>query len=499
MVMNLKIFQLSIINCYFSIMMDMYSILFSLSVILITSCVMLYSSSYMSGEINNSKFYKLVFGFMMSMLILICSSNMFLMMMGWDGLGILSFILVIFYQNEVSLGSGFITLFTNRAGDAFLLVLISFMGLNMNWGFMTSFSLLMMMILITGAITKSAQLPFCSWLPRAMAAPTPVSSLVHSSTLVTAGVFLLIRFSENLNYSIILILGSFTTLLAGLSGMVEHDLKKIIALSTLSQLGVMFMSLGLNVPNVAFFHLCTHAFFKAMIFICAGDMISTMQGSQDIRLYGNSFIVSPLVCMFLTSGLLALSGLPFLAGFYSKDAMLDNFMMSNVNFMLTIMSWVGIIMTALYSVRFIIYNIWNINSNISFYFNKNMLTIYPLFILNLGAICFGSILSYYLYFNPIFMSQLLKLFPLFMMILGVSISFNLWFLEFKEIILSSIGFLDMLTKSSTNTQIFMKKSSMMSELGWMEMIPKSIKFIIEDFKFFNLFLSMIAMLALSFS
>nr|YP_004581398.1 NADH dehydrogenase subunit 5 [Tubulipora flabellaris]ACB12461.1 NADH dehydrogenase subunit 5 [Tubulipora flabellaris] len=452
-------------NVSLSVILDFYTCIFSLSVIIITSSVVFYSWGYMSSELNMSRFYKLILGFVMSMLILISSSNLFFIMVGWDGLGILSFLLVIFYQNESSLGSGLITFMSNRVGDAFLLILISMMGISMNWSLMNNFSFMMLMILMLGAITKSAQIPFSSWLPRAMAAPTPISALVHSSTLVTAGVFLLIRFSDKLNYSMFLVLGTLTSLLAGLSGMVEHDVKKIIALSTLSQLGIMFMSLGLNMPDVAFFHLCTHAYFKAMIFITAGSMIDSNLGNQDIRLYGLNFKNSPIISMFLFSGNMALMGLPFMAGFYSKDAMLEMFMTSNLNMMLVILCWLGIMMTSVYSTRMMILSSWMMNFNPSFYFNSSSLTFYPLFVLNLGAISAGSFLSYYLYFDPFFSGSLLKLLPFIMFFLGVSISLMFWMKELKFMIFSSIGFLNPISELFTSTQKSIKNYILISEYG----------------------------------
>ena len=184
-------------------------------------------------------------------------------------------------------------------------------------------------IIIFAAITKSAQIPFRSWLPAAIAAPTPVSALVHSSTLVTAGVFLLLRFYPFLSSSkrfstILLITGSITMLIAGQAALLETDIKKIIALSTLRQLGVIITSLSLGFTNLTFFHLITHALFKALLFVCAGSIINLHHHSQDLRFIGNTRQQTPLLNSCIIIANLALSGSPFMAGFYSKDLIIES-------------------------------------------------------------------------------------------------------------------------------------------------------------------------------
>lgn len=192
------------------------------------------------------------------------------------------------------------------------------------------------MFIIISGITKSAQIPFSRWLPAAIAAPTPVSALVHSSTLVTAGVFLFIRFFNYLNNyywfrNFILYVSIITTIISGVCAIFEYDIKKIIALSTLSQLGVIIISLSINIPMLALFHLYTHAMFKALLFVCGGNIIHAFEGKQDIRQISNVFNLIPVTSIFLIISKIALCGLPFLAGFYSKDLIIERLIIGNIN------------------------------------------------------------------------------------------------------------------------------------------------------------------------
>ncbi len=207
------------------------------------------------------------------------------------------------------------------------------------------------------AITKRAQIPFSRWLPAAMAAPTPVSALVHSSTLVTAGVFLLIRFypflhTVKLFNTILLLFAVSTILIAGLRATTECDIKKIIALSTLSQLGIIITSLGLNMPQLAYFHMLTHALFKALLFVCAGRFINSHLHSQDLRWMGNLTTQMPVATSCITLANLALCGFPFIAGFYSKDLIIESAVNIQNNLFLVSLSLFSIGLTSFYSLRF---------------------------------------------------------------------------------------------------------------------------------------------------
>jgi NADH-ubiquinone oxidoreductase chain 5 len=216
-------------------------------------------------------------------------------------------------------------------------------------------------LVVLAAMTKSAQIPFSSWLPAAIAAPTPVSALVHSSTLVTAGVYLLIRFnvilSDNLIGQCLLLIGGLTIFISGLGANFEFDLKKIIALSTLSQLGLMMRILSVGYYDLAFFHLLTHALFKALLFICAGAIIHNINNSQDIRTIGGLCIHIPLTTTCFNIANLALCGIPFLAGFYSKDLILEVASGSYLNIFRYFLYFFSTGLTVSYSFRLIYYTI----------------------------------------------------------------------------------------------------------------------------------------------
>lgn len=216
-------------------------------------------------------------------------------------------------------------------------------------------------MVILAALTKRAQLPFSSWLPAAMAAPTPVSALVHSSTLVTAGVYLLIRFNvlfiDSIWRKILLFIGGLTIFIAGIGANFEFDLKKIIALSTLRQLGLIIRILAIGFPKLAFFHLLTHALFKALLFLCAGVIIHNIKNSQDIRNIGSLFLFIPFSSSCLNIANLALCGIPFLAGFYSKDLILEVSLLSTLNLVSFFLYFFSTGLTVSYSFRLTYYTI----------------------------------------------------------------------------------------------------------------------------------------------
>nr|UFR82988.1 NADH dehydrogenase subunit 5 [Xylotrupes beckeri intermedius] len=349
-----------------TILLDWMSLLFMSFVLFISSMVIYYSEEYMEGDIFINRFIMLVSMFVLSMMLLIISPNLISILLGWDGLGLVSYCLVIYYQNVKSYNAGMITALTNRIGDVALLMSIAWM---LNYGSFnyifyvdymkgsTEMNLISSLILLA-AMTKSAQIPFSSWLPAAMAAPTPVSSLVHSSTLVTAGVYLLIRFNFALTESlmfILLFIGTMTMFMAGMGANFEFDLKKIIALSTLSQLGLMMGILALGEYNLAFFHLLTHALFKALLFMCAGCMIHNLGNCQDIRYMGGLINLMPLTCCYFMISNLSLCGLPFLAGFYSKDLILEVLSMEYINMFIYMMYYISTGLTVCYTFRLIYY------------------------------------------------------------------------------------------------------------------------------------------------
>nr|YP_009679972.1 NADH dehydrogenase subunit 5 [Serrognathus platymelus]QDH52467.1 NADH dehydrogenase subunit 5 [Serrognathus platymelus] len=349
-----------------SVLLDWMSLLFASFVLFISSMVIFYSLEYMGGDLMINRFILLVVMFVASMLLLIFSPNLISILLGWDGLGLVSYCLVIYYQNVKSFNAGMLTALTNRLGDVAFLMSIAWMLNYGSWNYYffldfmkgsLEMEVIVFLMLLAG-MTKSAQIPFSSWLPAAMAAPTPVSSLVHSSTLVTAGVYLLIRFNfcmgENLKI-ILLFVASLTMFMAGLGASYEYDLKKIIALSTLSQLGLMMSILAMGGYILAFYHLLTHALFKALLFMCAGAMIHGLGNCQDIRFMGGLIKLMPLTCVFFIICNLSLCGLPFLAGFYSKDLILEVVSMDNLGLYTYLIYFLSTGLTVSYTFRLIFY------------------------------------------------------------------------------------------------------------------------------------------------
>nr|AIW64771.1 NADH dehydrogenase subunit 5 [Pielomastax soochowensis] len=364
-----EIFTLNSCSFVMTFLFDWMSLLFMSFVMIISSLVMCYSLDYMSGDYNINRFFMLVFLFVFSMVMMILSPNLISILLGWDGLGLVSYCLVIYYHNVKSYSAGMLTALSNRIGDIAILLAITWM-LNFgswnyiyylyNFGYMLESKFIIYMLIIA-AMTKSAQIPFSSWLPSAMAAPTPVSALVHSSTLVTAGVYLMIRFNfliMSTGFStFLLIIGGLTMLMAGLGANYEYDLKSIIALSTLSQLGLMMGILSLGYYKLAFFHLLTHALFKALLFLCAGSFIHSLNDFQDIRYMGSIICYMPLTSSCFNLSSLALCGMPFLSGFYSKDLILEMLSMSWLNVLIFSIYFFATGLTSMYSFRLYYYSL----------------------------------------------------------------------------------------------------------------------------------------------
>nr|YP_010282324.1 NADH dehydrogenase subunit 5 [Camponotus japonicus]UHM24987.1 NADH dehydrogenase subunit 5 [Camponotus japonicus] len=422
-------FNFNSLNMEMMVLLDWIMCLFISVVMLISSMIMLYSIVYMGQDIYINRFISLLNLFIFSMILMIMSPNLISILFGWDGLGLSSYCLVIYYQNYVSFNSGMVTVLSNRLGDVGLLMSISlvFMYGSWNMNFLLEYkgSMIMLMILVAG-LTKSAQIPFSVWLPLAMAAPTPVSALVHSSTLVTAGVYLLFRFNSFLISfevkNLLLYISVFTMFMAGLMANFEVDLKKIIALSTLSQLGLMMMVLSLGVKFLAFYHLLTHAVFKSLLFMCAGIMIHFMDNNQDIRFYGmlNEYIPFTMMSFYVSS--LALMGFPFLSGFYSKDLIMEMVYMMNFNIFIISFIVLSVMLTVSYSLRLIYYVFfsefkWISLNNIK----ENMLMNMSMFVLLVLSVFGGSMFFWICFFDNyfIFISLGVKLMTLVFMIMGV--------------------------------------------------------------------------------
>uniref|UniRef100_UPI0030FEB938 NADH dehydrogenase subunit 5 n=1 Tax=Amblyomma calabyi TaxID=3065602 RepID=UPI0030FEB938 len=410
----------------FYFIFDWMSILFSITVLMISSMVILYSNSYMNLDKNKNSFCIIVLLFVSSMVILILMPNMFMIILGWDGLGLVSYCLVIYYQSVNSYNSGMMTIISNRIGDVMIILSLIFF---VNFG---SFDLLSFnnielicgILILIAALTKSAQLPFSAWLPAAMAAPTPVSSLVHSSTLVTAGVYLLMRFNFlfKLNFFCLTLMkiSLITMLMAGICAFLENDFKKIIAFSTLSQLSMMMIIISLNLVELAFFHLIMHAFFKSLLFLCAGVIIHSFQGVQDIRMLGNFFSVSPFIstCMFIS--LLSLMGFPFIGGFYSKDLILEFFFLKMNNMFMLMIFIIGLIFTFLYCVRVSYMMFFKGIKYLTFInFKFDFFMKFSIFMLSIYVLILGNLMSWIILYNLniLFISKESKILMLMIMVL----------------------------------------------------------------------------------
>nr|AFQ62335.1 NADH dehydrogenase subunit 5 [Dermestes peruvianus] len=455
--LEFSFFSFNSCSIMMTLLFDWKSLLFSSFVFFISSMVVFYSDEYMHGDLNLNRFIILVSLFVCSMMLLIFSPNLISILLGWDGLGLVSYCLVIYYQNIKSYNAGMLTALSNRVGDVALLISIAWMMNFGSWNYIfwlecmkQDFHMVIISYLIVlAAMTKSAQIPFSSWLPAAMAAPTPVSSLVHSSTLVTAGVYLLIRFSpcfsSNL-YLFLLLISSLTMFMAGLGANFEFDLKKIIALSTLSQLGLMMGILAIGESNLAFFHLLTHALFKALLFMCAGNIIHNLLNCQDIRFMGGLVVHMPLTCTFFNICNMALCGIPFLAGFYSKDLMLEVLSMNYVGLFTYLIFFISTGLTVSYSVRLAYYTMMGDNnflvysslSESSFTMLKGMMGL--IFFVIMG----GSMLSWLIFSTPYFICLpfLMKIMALIVTFLGVWFGYELSMFSFG-MKLFSISYLKM--------------------------------------------------------
>nr|QWB85929.1 NADH dehydrogenase subunit 5 [Glenea licenti] len=439
-IIELNLITLNSSSVVMTLLFDWMSLVFMSFVLFISSMVIFYSDEYMFGDLNLNRFILLVVMFVLSMMLLIISPNLISILLGWDGLGLVSYCLVIYYQNVKSYNAGMLTALTNRIGDVALLMAIAWMLNYGSWNFIYYLEFMKMnmeMELISGliilaAMTKSAQIPFSSWLPAAMAAPTPVSSLVHSSTLVTAGVYLLIRFnfafSDNFMF-ILLLLSSLTMFMSGLGANFEFDLKKIIALSTLSQLGFMMSILALGSYELAFFHLLTHALFKALLFMCAGSIIHSMSNCQDIRYMGNLVNQLPLTCTLFNICNFSLCGLPFLSGFYSKDLIVEVMSFSVLNIFIYMLFYVSIGLTVCYSFRLTYYSLTGSFNFISL--NCLNETKGPMLEGMSGLIFLvvfmGSLLGWLIFPSPYFICLpfLLKLMTLLMVMVGMMLGYEM--------------------------------------------------------------------------
>nr|YP_009026501.1 NADH dehydrogenase subunit 5 [Rhigonema thysanophora]AGZ90409.1 NADH dehydrogenase subunit 5 [Rhigonema thysanophora] len=429
---------------------------FSFILLLVTLSVMIFSSYYLAGELNFIYYYFMLVVFVGSMFSLNYSSNGFSMLMSWDLLGISSFFLVLFYNNWDSCSGAMNTVLTNRVGDFFIFVFFS--GVVYSGAYFLSLSYFFIFVpvwLMLAAFTKSAQFPFSGWLPKAMSAPTPVSSLVHSSTLVTAGLILILNFGEILFYLnisfLLLFSGVFTMCFSSLAALVEEDMKKVVALSTLSQMGFAMTTVGLGLNFVSFIHLLSHALFKSCLFMQVGLIIHCSMGQQDGRGYSGLGGLPYLIQLQLLVTLFCLCGLIFSSGAVSKDFILEFFFSGGSGLVLSGFFFFSIFLTFGYS-----YRLWkgfflSFNKGVLFSHGSKLMnflsgvlvlfSVMYLWWLNSNLLCVPSLYLYSDFFVPLFYVFVL-----------LFLSFFVWKLLLKEFVYKFI--VDFVAKMGAKTLVF---------------------------------------------
>jgi NADH-ubiquinone oxidoreductase chain 5 len=402
------------LNVLWGFHFDSLTVSMLIPVLIVSSLVHIYSIGYMSHDPHNQRFFSYLSLFTFMMIILVTANNFLLMFVGWEGVGICSYLLVSFWFTRIAANQSSMSAFlTNRVGDCFLTIgMFAILWSFGNIDYSTVFSLapfinenivtIIGICLLIGAMAKSSQVGLHVWLPMAMEGPTPVSALIHAATMVTAGVYLLMRTSPLIEYSstvliLCLWLGAITTVFSSLIGLFQQDIKKVIAYSTMSQLGMMVIAVGLSSYNVALFHLVNHAFYKGLLFLGAGAVIHAVADNQDFRKYGGLRPFLPLTYSVMLIASLSLVAFPFMTGFYSKDFILESaygqfyFSGTVVYFIATI----GAMFTTLYSVKVLYLTfLTNPNGPIVNYKHAHegdIFMSFPLIILAIFSIFFGYI------------------------------------------------------------------------------------------------------------
>lgn len=384
---------------------------------IVSSLVHIYSTGYMSADPHQSRFYAYLSLFTFFMLILVTGDNLISLFLGWEGVGLCSYLLINFWFTRIQANKAAMkAMIVNRIGDwGFALGIIGVFYLFKSVEYSTVFAMVPLMgtslasstmftiislLLFVGAVGKSAQIGLHTWLPDAMEGPTPVSALIHAATMVTAGVFMIIRCSpifeqSALALAVVTVFGASTAFMAATTGLVQNDLKKVIAYSTCSQLGYMVFACGLSNYSVSLFHLLNHGYFKALLFLSAGSVIHALADEQDMRLMGGTREILPFTYSAMLIGSLSLMGFPFLTGFYSKDVILE---LAYASYSITgsFAHWLGCIsamFTSFYSLR-LLYNTFIKDTNaprpvIEHAHDAPYAIAFPLFVLSIASIFVG--------------------------------------------------------------------------------------------------------------
>lgn len=440
--------DIRLLNNKWEIIIDNLSGLMILMIISISWVVIIYTYDYMINDAHIIRFYLYILLFILNMLILITTSNLCILFIGWEGVGLSSFLLISYWYTrlETNLG-GLIAILMNRIGDMFIILsmIVSYLLYNtlelnvINILYNSTVNDIFIILIFLAAIVKSAQLYFHVWLPYSMEGPTPISALIHAATMVTAGVYLLLRISILINLSyyslfLISIIGSLTCFIGSILAIVSLDMKELIAYSTMSQLGYMVCCIGVKYSNLSYFHLIFHAYFKALLFLTVGSILHIILDIQDMRKTGGLLNFMPIIYIFILVGLTSLIGLPFTTGYYSKESIImmsynTSNILSHYVFILTLLT---AFITILYSYKFI-YNLFLNNTKLSIFILKHLhyyslhllisLSIISLFSLSIGYILFkwNILLNNNIMFLNHNIILIIKLIPLFFFLISLSI------------------------------------------------------------------------------